>query len=339
MILALSLLLSARLSQVSDLLDAAVATPAPELAKEMSAKGRFVADGYEFADEFQADTLVRRKTVSTSIDMLISRGYDAIPYLVSQLSSKEESRLKIGETPDVISVAYEAYDPKFRQPDTEAWAVVTNEFLLKAPQFKHTITRGDVAFFALGQITNRWYGILGGNPSLMLLCSASDHPAVQKSATDDWNSVRSEDLKLSLRNDVIKPDSEARQVFGFERFRTFFPSEAAELAMDCLRTSYGRRPRGEPSASPRSIILELQTVANPALDQECQRILLRTDKQNGYLEEYDTTKYEVLLYLRSRPDFLPICINYAQEMIKKKSDKYGLYKRFIENYGKRKIIR
>lgn len=339
MVVALSLVLTlASRSQVSELLDAAVAQPGSELAKQISTKGQFLADGYEFADDFRSDTLVRRKTSSSSLDMLISRGADAIPYLISQLKSKEPSNLKIGETQDVVSVGYEFYDPVVRQPDTEAWAVVTNDFIMKAPQYKHVVTRGDVAFFALGQITNRWYGILGGNPALSLFCSASDHPAIQKSAKDDWEKLGSEDLKALLRKDVLRPDSYARQVFGFARYRTYFPGDAAELAIDCLRTSYGKWAKGEPSASPRSLILELQPIACPALDEECQRILMRTDKENGYLIEFDMTKYEVLLYLRSRPGYMPICVNYAQEMVRKKTDRYGYLKRFLENYTKKKVI-
>ena len=336
MTLALSLLLSARFNQVSDLLDAAVAQPAEVLSKQLSTKGRFLADGYEFQDEFKSDTLVRRKTPSSSLEQLISRGSDAIPYLISQLSSTEPTKLKFGDNPDNASVAYEFFDPKIRQPDTEAWGVVTNDFIMKAPQYKHTITRGDVAFFALGQITNRWYGILGGNPVLTLYCSASDHPKIQSQAAEEWGKITNEDLKVSIKNDVLHPDSYARQVFGFQRFRTYWPGEAAELAMDCLRNSYGRRPKGEPSAEPLSFILELQTVANRDFDEEAQRILMRDKLSNGYLDEYDLTKYEFVLYLRQRPDFFPVAMNYATEQVKTKKDRYGLFKRFIENYGKRK---
>lgn len=337
MILALSLLLASVPSQVSELLDAAVAQPGSELSKQISTKGRFLADGYEFADEFRSDTLVRRKSSLSSLDLLISRGADAVPYLISQLSSNQPTNLKIGETPDVVSVGYEFYDPKVRQPETDYWAVVTNEFLMKAPQYKHTITRGDLAFFALGQITNRWYGILGGNPALNLFSSASDHVDLQKTAKDDWEKLGSEDLKGLLRKDVLRPDSFARQVFGFARYRTYFPGDAAELAIDCFRTAYGKWPKGEPSAEPRSFVLELQPIACPALDEECQRILMRTDKENGYLNEYELTKYEIILYLRSRPGYMPICMKYAQEMVKKKTDKYGYFKRFLENYGKKTI--
>lgn len=338
MTLAFSLLLAVSRSQASDLLDAAVAQPANVIAAQLSTKGRFLADAYDFADDFKADTLARRKSSMSSLDMLISRGADAVPYLISQLSNKEETKLKIGETADVVSVAYEFYDPMVRQPDTEAWAVVTNEMIMKATQYKHTVTRGDIAFFALGQITNRWYGILGGTPNLTLFCSASDHPAIQKSAAEDWEKLSSEDLKASLRKDVLRPDSYARQVFGFARYRTYFPGDAAELAIDCFRTSYGHWAKGEPTAEPRSFLLELQPIACGPLDEELQRILMRTDKENGFLNEYDLTKYEILLYLRSRPGYLPICINYATEMVKKKTDRYGYYKRFLENYGKRKTI-
>lgn len=338
MTLAISLLLSARFSQVSDLLDASVALPADVLTKQLSTKGRFIADGYEFADEFRSDTLVRRMTPVTPLENLISRGSDAIPYLISQLSNQEPTKVKIGENPDNACVAYEFFDPKLRQPDTEAWGVVTNEFIMKAPQYKHTITRGDVAFFALGQITNRWYGILGGNPVLTLFCSASDHPSIQKTAEEEWGKITNENLKISLKNDVIHPDSYSRQVFGFTRFRTFWPSEAADLAIDCLRNSYGRRPKGEPTAEPLSFILELQTVPSRALDEEAQRILMRDKLTNGFLDEYDLTKYEMILYLRQRPDFFPVALNYATEQVKTKKDRYGLFKRFIENYGKRKII-
>jgi hypothetical protein len=337
MTIALSLLLAAHRSQVSDLLDAAVAQPAEVITKQISTKGRFLADRYDFADEFKLDTLIKRKTPMSAMDSLIARGSEAIPYLTSQLSNQDPTKLKIGDNPDIASVGYEFYDPKLRQPDTEAWGVVTNDFIMKAPQYKHTITRGDLAFFALGQITNRWYGILGGNIVLNLYCSASDHLSIQKSAIDEWAKVTNEDLKQSIKNDVLHPDSYARQVFGFTRFRTYWPSEAPELAMDCLRNSYGRRPKNEPSAEPLSFILELQTVQSRTFDEEA-RILMRSDLDNGYLSDFDLTKYEVILYLRQRPDYLPIAINYATEQVKTKKDKYGLFKRFLENYGKRKII-
>ena len=336
--LALSLLLAAHRSQVAHLLDGCVAQPAEVIAKQISTKGTFLADGYQFADDFKLDTLVKRKTPMSAMDSLISRGSEAISYLTTQLASQEPTKLKVGDNPDIASVAYEYYDPKLRQPDTEAWGVVTNDFIMKAPQYKHTVSRGDLAFFALGQITNRWYGILGGNIVLHLFCSASDHPGVQKSAIDEWAKVTNEDLKQSIKNDVLHPDSYARQVFGFTRFRTYWPNEAPELAMDCLRNSYGRKPKNEPSAEPLSFILELQTVGSRNFDEEGQRILMRSDLENGYLSDYDLTKYEIILYLRQRPDFLPIAINYATEQVKAKKDKYGLFQRFLENYGKRKII-
>jgi hypothetical protein len=331
-------LLSTFQSQPSELLDAAVAMPAEVIAKQLSTKGAFVANGFEFADERLSDTLIRRKTSMTPLDVLIARGADSIPYLISQLPSQEPSALKIGDDPNTVSAAYEFYDPKVRLPDTDYWSVVTNDFLLKAPPYKHTITRGDIAFFALGQITNRWYGILGGASGLTLLCSSSEHSVLQKAAKDDWTKCGSDDLKTSLRYDVLHADSYARLTYGFVRFRTYFPTEAAELAIDCLRTTYGKTPKNEPDAGQNSFIKEFQTVPSPALDEECQRILMRTDKANGFLNEYELTKYEIILYLRSRPNYLPICLNFAQDQVKTKKDKYGYFKRFLENYGKRKVI-
>ena len=336
MTLAISLFLASLPKQASELLDAALAHPASVIAAQISTKGRFLADGYEFADEFRLDTLVRRRSPMGPLEVLISRGSESIPYLLTQLASKEPTAFKIGETPDVVSVAYEYYEPKVRAANMEVWTGVSNDTIMKAPQYKHTISRGDLAFFALGQITNRPYGVLGGNPLLNLYCSASDHPSVQKSAIADWGNAKSEDLKVLLRNDVLHPDSYSLLTFGFCRFRTYYPSEAAELAVDCLRTAYGKWPKGEPNPSPRSFIIELQTVPSRDLDQDCQRILMKTDKENRYLDEYDLTKYEVLLYLRNRQDYMPICLNFATDMVKKKTDKYGYFKRFLENYGKKK---
>lgn len=312
----------------SDLLDQAIAQPAEVIRTQITTKGGFLADGYEFVDQFKTDQMGKRKSNLGPLETLISQGASVVPYLISQLTRTEPTKLTIDAIP------YEFYDPKVRQIDTEAWDVVTAEHVSKNPIAKHTVTRGDLAFFALGQILNRWYGILHeGKPTLY--CSASDHPEIQKQATEDWGKINNDQLKNSLAEDVKHPDSYGRMVFGFSRLRNASPEEAVDAATAAFRLSYGKFPVGKPDPFPRTLFTEFQPVGHYKLDQICQQILDKTDKENGFLDEYDTTRYQVILYLRTRDRYMPLCLKVANEAVKKKQDKYGYFAQFLRRYGQK----
>jgi hypothetical protein len=329
MSLAFAFLLSFTQSQASDLLDQAVAQPGEIIRSQITTKGTYLGDSYEFVDEFKTDQMGKRKTSLSPLGVLISQGVSVVPYLISQLTRTEPTKLTIEAIP------YEFYDPKRRQIDTEAWDVVTADHVAKTPPAKHTITRGDIAFFALGQILNRWYGILHeGKPTLY--CSASDHPEIQKQATEDWGKLNHDQLENSLAEDVKHPDSYGRMVFGFSRLRNASSEAAIEAGVAALRLSYGRFPIGKPDPFPRTLFTEFQVVGDSRLDQPCHQILNKTDKENGFLDEYDTTKYQIILYLRTRDRYMPLCLNYATEAVKKKQDKYGYFAQFLRRYGQRK---
>ncbi len=320
--------------QSSDLLDQVAAQPAEIIRGQISTKGQYLADAYEFVDEFKTDTLGRRKSNLSPLDLLISRGAEVVPYLVTQLSNSSPTKLVLKGDANTKLVPYEAYDPLVRVPDTDYWNVVSQQDVQKAGNEEHVVTRGDLAFFALGQIVNRWYGILFPG-KLTLYCSASDHPAIVKQATADWGNLTPTELRSILRTDVKKPDSYARMVYGFQRFRSYFSGEAPDLAVEALHNTYGRWPKGEPSVEPDAFITELQPIANWQIDQVCYQILSKTDKENGFLNEYATTKYEAMLYLKDRPNYLSICQKYATEFVKKKQDTYGYYAQFLRRYGRK----
>lgn len=334
MSVAIALAMTLLRDQSSDLLDQVVAQPADVIRTQISTKGRYLADAYEFVDEFKTDTLGRRKSNLSPLDLLIARGAEAVPYLVSQLSDSTPTKLVLKGDASTKFVPYEAYDPLVRQPETDYWNVVTQQDVEKAGDSVHIVTRGDLAFFALGQIVNRWYGILFPG-KLTLYCSASDHPAMVKQATADWGKLTIPELRSLLRTDIKKPDSYARMTYGFQRFRSYFPGEASDLAVEALHNTFGRWPKGEPAVEPDSFIIELQPVASWQIDQACYQILSKTDKENGFLSEYGTTKYEVLLYLKDRPNYLSICQKYANEFVKKKQDTYGYYAQFLRRYGRK----
>lgn len=331
---AIVLVLMAHRSQASDLLDQAMAQPSDLIRAQITTQGRYLADGYEFIDEFQTDKLGLRKSRMSALEVLISQGASAVPYLVSQLGSQEPTKLRIMGDANAKVVAYESYDPKVRQPETDYWDVVTMEQVQKAEPYVHTVTRGDLAYFALGQITNRWYGILFPG-KITLFCSASDHPEIQKQAAADWAGTTGVILQSSLRDDVKKPDTYARMVYGFTRYRCYYSGESVPLAVEALRNTYGRWPIGKPDVTPRSFFSELQPVASWEIDQIAYKWLGQTDKENGFLGEYDTTKYNIALYLKDRPRYFDITLKLVKDMLKKKQDKYGYYAQFVRRYDKK----
>ena len=330
---ALAIVLAIHRDQASDLLDEAVAQPPDLIKAQISTQCRFIADGYEFGDEFKTDVMGRRKTNMTALEQLIARGPDVVPYLTSQLGRKDPTKFTIQGSPDIKAVAYEFYDPKVRQPDVDYWDVVTMEQVNKAEQLVQTVTRGDLAYFALGQIVNRWYGIYFPG-KITLFCSASDHPEIQKQAAADWGNLNPTEFEKILRNDVRKPDTYARMTFGFTRYRNYFPGDASELAVQTLRNTYGQFPQGKPDIAPNNFWAQMEPIANKDLDQVAYQQLTRTDKENGFLAEYDTTQYQILLYLKNRKGYEAIAINYAKDFVKKKKDKYGYFARFLQRYGK-----
>lgn len=332
MVIAWALVATLLQDSPASLLDQVVALPADKIQTQITRKCEYIADEYEFVDEFKTDTLGPRKSLRNPMENLVALGAGAVPYLTSQLGSKEPSKFIIQADKDSKCVGYEFYDPKTRKPDTDYWDVVTMEQVNNAKPFIHPVTRGDLAYYALGQITNRWYGILFPG-KITLYCSASDNPNIQRQAQEDWGNCTNQTLEISLRSDVRKPDTYARMVYGFQRFRSYFPGASVELAVETLRNTYGRFPKGQPEIEPRTFFIELQPIASYEIDQVIYKYLSQTDSQNGFLSDYELTRQEILLYLKDRRDYKQIAIKYAKDMVKKKEDKFGYVTQFLRRYG------
>ncbi|MBI1332787.1 MAG: hypothetical protein GC165_07895 [Armatimonadetes bacterium] len=332
MTIALAMIVLAARDQAAGLLDKAAAEPADVIRAQITTQCRYIADKFEFVDEFHTDTMGPRKSSLSALEDLVSLGADAVPYLVSQLPDQSQTKLMIQGDKDTKVVAYEAYDPLARQMGAEYWDVVTMEQVNGAKPYVHAVTRGDLAYFALGQIVNRSYGILFPG-KITLFCSASDHPAIQKQAQADWGKLTPAELQSLLRVDVKKPDTYARMVYGFSRYRNYFPGDSVDLAVEALRNTYGRWPMGKPDTLPRSFISELQPVAHWEIDQILYKWLSQTDKQNGFLDEYELTKAQILQYLKDRPNYRAICVKYAKDLVKEKKDRFGYIDQFLKKYG------
>ena len=271
----------------------------------------FMADRYEgyFGGK---DEYVLKKSKPAAIDLLVARGADAVPYLASQLGSTQPTKAAFGTSPFSSMFLSALYDPKVREvgvdqvfPDGEE-----QDALLQ-----HTFCRGDVAFAALGQIVNRWYGrfpaqntAIGSPPKL---------PKLRARAEAEWGHLTREGLREVLRKDMLQPDSDDRMTYALCRYRTYFPEDAVRMAVECLKTSYGKwDPVG---GNGIQFFFQLMPIACAEIDKICYEMLNKSLKQNHFIIDYDGFKIGVLCYLKDRPGYRAKCFEFARKHANEKT--------------------
>ncbi len=314
--------------QLNILLDNSVNLEPEVLFQAMRNRCDYLADSYIHTDRFKP--LVRRSLKFSPLDLLISKGELAIPYLISQLSSSQTCNLVLGG--DFVKYTeYEAYDSKARGKHNNAWpAVETNDLLIDDKRSnRHTVTRGDIAFFAIGQIVNRWYGVIRSYPGAVFYCPISKNSKLQQFVKSDWNGINKESLRKSLETDILHPDSLSRQVSGFQRYRCRFPITARNVALKCLSHSYGKVSDTEPRSGSSSLFNQFGVIASAKIDEACYRMIQSENSFDSSKKEYQLTKIEILYYLVGRSRFRDFAISYAEKMISHGMDSRGLYSMFI----------
>ena len=311
-----------------NLLDKSVKLDADILFQAMRNRCDYLPDGYTITDRFKP--IVKKTGTLDSLEVLISKGEFAIPYLISQLSNDQPSNLVLGS--DFVKyIEYEAYDSKARQKTGNAWpAVETNDLLIdsKGPA-RHTISRGDIAFFVIGQIVNRWYGVIRSYPGVIFYCPIAKNSMIQKQVKSDWLGISSESLRKSLEIDSLHPDSLSRQIFGFQRYRCQFPKSVNSLAVKCLRHSYGKASDIEPKAGPFSLISQFAPIASGQIDVDLHRMIQSDKLFDKTRKEYQFTELEILYYLVARDGYHQFALSFAQKVIASGGDSSGLYRIFL----------
>ena len=314
MIAALSLMLALRDDWISpktnaQLLDDLVAM------KEDDVFGLFGDGSFDFrADRYEghwALQYVPKKGNPSSMELLVARGADAVPYLASQLSSTQPTVVTFGSSPFSSVWLSDLYDPRVREVGVDEIYPDADASEADGAVFKeHTFCRGDIAYLALGQIVNRWYGRFSAQNTA--IGSPPKHPKLLRRAQAEWGSLTREDLRQVLRTDMLKPDSDERMSNALCRYRTYFPEDAVRMAVECLKTSYGKWAPGDRSPD-WFFIDQLKPIACEEIDKVCYDILTKTLKQNHFIIDYEDCKGYILSYLKDRPGYREKCFAFARK--------------------------
>lgn len=318
-------------SKAKELLDLSVKGSYAVIVPDLANRHDLIADVSLYKGRFVNDLL--RPTKRTHIGELVGIGYDALPYLLTQVKSKEPTEVRVGDGNQLLFL-YDSYDPARRDSGKSYWPSVdaVESTIRRSSDPERTLTRGDLATFAVGQITNRWLGILRIHQHVVYYSPVSGSESKVSRLVNEWNGITKQKHKESLEYDVLHPDSYAREAYGFQRFRTFYPDEAADLAIKCLTQFYGRALSNEPSAGDRSIFQEMSKVADERVDKLVYTMLtdgraLKLDRQRPY------TTYDMLSYLVDRPGFRDKAIAIAKEKVDRGWDERGRFKSFLERNG------
>lgn len=270
----------------------------------------------------------------SALEALVSKGYKSVPYLLSQITSTSPSLLTLTGNDQVAIRPLTTYDLRDRLNGVaeESSEIPRQGKDTTSPTLNLTVTRGDIAFYALGQIVNRNYGTLDKRENSFLFFRLGNEVTKIQGM---WKHLTSNQLKDSLMRDIFEPDSIARQTAGFARLRTYFPDDAVRVAVNCLNTSYGKRQLNGPKGF-GSLFVELQPIACKSIDQACYKLL--KDDGKGIIDSTikETIVSDTLGYLCLRPQYLPLCISICKERTGKSSTRLGdPYLRFLKRYNQK----
>ena len=314
----------------SDLLADCLKMDSEVLSEHLSSSAAYLADSYSSSGLRLDGPMVKRQETRDSLELLVGRGLAAVPFLLSVLDSQKPSKLSLGSD-FVGAIPFDSYDPRFRQGKIDPWPLVEEQDARNAAISKpyYTVRSGDIAFFALGQIVNRWCGDLRCYPGATFYSFHSNDKAFVNKVRNDWKGLSSTGLEQVILSDINHPDSIARQSLAMARYRCMFPDKAEVVAVKYLLAAYGSLPKGRPPGVFPTIFQQIQPIASAKLDKTCYELLLNKKKRATFRPEYKFTETDILDYLALRPSYNGKAIQYAKEAISRKDPLSSEFVKFL----------
>ena len=304
------------------------------LLEHLSSSSASLSDKY-FASGTKGDgPMVRRNGSRDSLEALVGKGIGAVPYLLSKLESQNPSLLELGGT-FVAAIPFKNHDPRYRKGPVDPWPLVEEDDVSNAAnaKTKYRVREGDIALFALGQIVNRWYGILRCYPGATFYSYHSDDKSFVQEVRNEWKALSLAQFEQVILTDIFHPDSYARQSLALAKYRSMFPSKSENIAEKCILNAYGSFPKGRPSGRFPTIFQQIQPIACERLDKVCYKLLLDEKKRSRFGPDYRFTELDILGYLVLRPGYKEKAIDYANAAIAKKGSLASHFSKFLQMQG------
>lgn len=291
----------------------------------------FCADPCTLTGQFPFQRFVVKSTKPDLMARLVAKGAPAVDELLAHLDDVRESRLVL-DSPWTINYVHAITDNGKPSPG-DLWDFDSID-LDRAPQVKrYTITTADIAYYAIGQIVNRWYQPIISAGGAALISSPVLSPSIKRDLRMQWGGLTAVQLKQSLRRDVLDPDTDKRAAFGIRRLSLYFPQEAESVALSrvnlILRHGYHYSSK-QMGGGWGSFFDALQTVASDQVLSACSKLLekeeLRTPKEQIY-------GLGVLELLQLRAKYIEPCRIYCRKCLAEKPNPLGMdFRKFLEVY-------
>ena len=174
---------------------------------------------------------------SEYLKLIVSRGADAIPFLVQHLDDKRSTKIE-----PVSGIMWTAWDDEYdynRRTKTEVPRGVNRDSFTEKYRDNprnHQITVGDLCFVALGQIVNRNFSATRYQPTLGLIISSPTYSnTLLNVIKKDYSGMTQDDHRQQLINDFVYPDWEFRRNGAVIRLAFYYPEIVDDLLIKQLR--------------------------------------------------------------------------------------------------------
>jgi hypothetical protein len=300
----------------------------PDPAQELS-RIEFLGDSFEVVGRYPFQNLVRGKAKSR-YHATISKGVGELPRLLKDLGNQAEESFSFQSNYIVTSLDQLRLDPRARL-NASLQEPIPEAFIDNLPfGAAHRVTKGDLAFFALGQITNRWYLPLTRYQGAFYQVSPPLVAGLPERLRREWKGLTPAQHFQLLEKDLLEPDSFARESLALRKLIAYFPKKAEGVALVRLShvLSHGYSWKGSPLAVEADFFLCLSLIPSQRIDNLCVRLTRQQDAKARKTRDY-ALEVRVLNYLRKRPAHLNLCRRISAKRIASGEDASGYYARLL----------
>jgi len=239
---------------------------------------------------------VQAHAPENALTELVARGPRAIPFLCRHVFDKRPVRYVASGFANEVRGVYDrnpwghgAGPSRSTPPAVDQHARFLQTSQATGPVGGWQLTVGDLCYFALGQIVNREFLPVdySGSNGPMVVDAPSRYTDLGAEAHREWVGVDRRRLVASLRDDVLRPDRNGRDVGAIRRLRLYSPEsvEAAVLAKlrlpirwvnDDLYTArywHYRRPNHVDFDELIYVVLAIWDIASEKIDMRLSGIL------------------------------------------------------------------
>ena len=277
---------------VADLFTQLCCRPSNEMFELVRNRRFYFARVAQKPDHSNAETLAQN---------IIRRGAESIQVLLTESASKKHVDLVLGPGEFNLVKDHGFLDPKKRPKGFRGEPIIDQ--LIDLPSLEsYGVTRGDIAAFLLGIVTNRLYFRPEVYPGMTFFATPGSAPVSLNKVKREWTGTSKIDLEKSLEYDLYHPDSAARQIEAFAALRFYYPGKEVDRAVKSLRSSFLECAGDGPSVK-TSLIYEFQQIACDRIDNAVIQVLKRLEVSASLRKRSPFAFLHSLMYLSKRSKY------------------------------------